>query len=451
MPLSVKRKDNWLAWLEKQKPDEWSEEDEIALGDALWCCKQAASIAKNENDMGNVWYAETWLKNLKERVQSQLQWKPSEKHKFNIGDIISNGQAVYRVDDITKNCIGQDCYSLVNVESEENGTRYISLTDSEGKHSNVGEIAFLCELVDKSFEKQGEQKPTDKDKPKFKVGDWVVSSYGKVNQVIAVDLDGDGFTLDDYTYFSGSWKDNYHLWTIQDAKGGDVLVSKFKQPFIYNGNYDEHNVGAYCGIVCDGSRFIETYNVCQWTDNKKIKPATKEQCDALMKAIDDAGFTFDFEKKELKKIKKNPAWSEEDDNMLNRLILHFDWTGNYRFTKSDCDAAQNWLISLKERVGCEVNCTTTKEWSEEDERMRQYVVNDLRFIKQLVNDRNYAVSVEMVEKEIDWLKSLRPQNTWKPSEDQMEALVRCVDYLEDSDNEDLLVMESLLEQLKELC
>ncbi|MDD6017166.1 MAG: hypothetical protein PUC18_12990 [Prevotellaceae bacterium] len=143
MPLSVKRKDNWLAWLEKQKPDEWSEEDEIALGDALWCCKQAASIAKNENDMGNVWYAETWLKNLKERVQSQLQWKPSEKHKFNIGDIISNGQAVYRVDDITKNCIGQDCYSLVNVESEENGTRYISLTDSEGKHSNVGEIAFF--------------------------------------------------------------------------------------------------------------------------------------------------------------------------------------------------------------------------------------------------------------------------------------------------------------------
>jgi hypothetical protein len=45
----------------------WSEEDEKGLSDALWCCKQAASIAKDENDMGNAWYAEHWLKTLKER------------------------------------------------------------------------------------------------------------------------------------------------------------------------------------------------------------------------------------------------------------------------------------------------------------------------------------------------------------------------------------------------
>ena len=64
-----------------QKP--WSEKDEVALGDALWCCKQAASIAKNENDMGNVWYAETWLKSLKDRVGCEANcttmWKPSEE------------------------------------------------------------------------------------------------------------------------------------------------------------------------------------------------------------------------------------------------------------------------------------------------------------------------------------------------------------------------------------
>ena len=47
----------------------WSEEDETALGDALWCCKQAASIAKDENDMGNAWYAEKWLKSLKQRME----------------------------------------------------------------------------------------------------------------------------------------------------------------------------------------------------------------------------------------------------------------------------------------------------------------------------------------------------------------------------------------------
>lgn len=55
----------------------WSEADETALCDALWCCKQAACIAKDENDMGTIWYAETWLKSLKDRVQPQ--WKPSEE------------------------------------------------------------------------------------------------------------------------------------------------------------------------------------------------------------------------------------------------------------------------------------------------------------------------------------------------------------------------------------
>ena len=53
---------------DEQKPA-WSEADEIALIDALWCCKQAASIAKDENDMGNAWYAEHWLKSLKDRLK----------------------------------------------------------------------------------------------------------------------------------------------------------------------------------------------------------------------------------------------------------------------------------------------------------------------------------------------------------------------------------------------
>ena len=58
---------------EMQKPAEWSEEDEIALGDALWAIRQATTIAKDENDMGNLWYAEKWLKSLK----PQPHWKPS--------------------------------------------------------------------------------------------------------------------------------------------------------------------------------------------------------------------------------------------------------------------------------------------------------------------------------------------------------------------------------------
>lgn len=78
--------ENMVAWLEKQgeKKPAWSEEDESALGDALWAIKQARSIAKDENDMGNLWYAENWLKSLKDRVQLQpkQEWSEEDEKKI---------------------------------------------------------------------------------------------------------------------------------------------------------------------------------------------------------------------------------------------------------------------------------------------------------------------------------------------------------------------------------
>ena len=54
----------------EQKPA-WSEEDEVGFGDAMWAIEQASSIAKNENDMANFWYAERWLKSIKERMKGE--------------------------------------------------------------------------------------------------------------------------------------------------------------------------------------------------------------------------------------------------------------------------------------------------------------------------------------------------------------------------------------------
>jgi len=79
-----------LAWLEKQDEQKpaWSEEDEIALSDALWVIKQARTIAKDENDMGNLWYAERWLKSLKERYT----WKPSDEQMGTLEQWLKDNQ-----------------------------------------------------------------------------------------------------------------------------------------------------------------------------------------------------------------------------------------------------------------------------------------------------------------------------------------------------------------------
>lgn len=109
---------------------------------------------------------EYW-KGYKDGVKKILD-KYSETHKviepkFKIGDIISNGKVEYRIDGITKNCLGQDSYFLVNIEDEEKGLRKLIVTDSEGKHHYFGETEWLCEQVDRQFKKKelkNEQKST---------------------------------------------------------------------------------------------------------------------------------------------------------------------------------------------------------------------------------------------------------------------------------------------------
>ena len=125
--------DSWLSWLKKQ-----GEQKSVISDDALR--EGIAHFGITQYQIDN------WLKKY---VEVEKQSK--QKHKFNIGDIISNGQAVFRVDNITKNCIGQDCYFLVNVEYEKKGIRYHILIDSQGNRSHLGEITWLCEQVDESF------------------------------------------------------------------------------------------------------------------------------------------------------------------------------------------------------------------------------------------------------------------------------------------------------------
>lgn len=96
---------------------------------------------------------------------------------------------------------------------------------------------------------------------------------------------------------------HYHLWTIQDAKDGDVLYSlDSNQPFIYKKRNRCEQATAYCGLNMYGKFFVWGTKDCAITLNNYV-PATKEQRDALMKAMNNAGYEWDAEKKELKNEK----------------------------------------------------------------------------------------------------------------------------------------------------
>lgn len=83
------------------------------------------------------------------------------------------------------------------------------------------------------------------------------------------------------------------------------------------------------------------------------------------------------------------------------------------------------------------------EWSEEDEAYLDHIVTAVKmyYTDYDGNENPFRESL------LDWLKSLRPQNMWKPSDEQINALY---DVLNPCDGVDKKTLESLYEQLKAL-
>ena len=162
---------------------------------------------------------------------------------------------------------------------------------------------FFKKMQESGYEWNAEKKVLKNLKPKFNVGDWIVSANGKVNQVISVDADNvdfDGYTLDDGVYFSGTWCNSYHLWTIKDVKDGDVLATD-KGVFIY-AKVLYNKPYAYCGIDKFGV-FKDNCLNNNWTNSVyNIHPATIEQHELLFRKMKEEGYQWDKNKKELIKL-----------------------------------------------------------------------------------------------------------------------------------------------------
>ena len=83
------------------------------------------------------------------------------------------------------------------------------------------------------------------------------------------------------------------------------------------------------------------------------------------------------------------------------------------------------------------------KWSEEDEVKINRIVACLENLNVADND--------ILLKDIDWLKSLRPQNKWKPSEEQMSLLQAIINEPNNAASESCqIVLKDILEQLKKL-
>ena len=365
----------------------------------------------------------------------------------------------------------------IKTSNEESLT--ITKIDEKGYWS---EDLFICGFDEECIWDLVKQKHVDKVEPKFKVGDWVIDKQGIVHQIANVIENVTNHTYGYDIVGGGYFNDNtegVRLWTIQNAKPGDVLCDG-TTIFIFKDLLSDGSVMSYCDYDTDSG---ESDAFCPLAMNlmcSKITPATKEQRNKLEKAITEAGYRWDTDKNGLRKVEQKstwsgeddynlqcciakvqsdidngrigtnrellswlksikdrvqpqPKWSEEDENVINHLLAICAGAKRYRqfagCSQDDVTKYQTWLKSLRPQP--------KQEWSEEDER----------FIKR-IHSLLYAINERDFEDIHAWLKSLRPQNIWKPSEEQIEALRLAMGYLSERHNR--YAADSLYNGLKSL-
>ena len=290
------------------------------------------------------------------------------------------------------------------------------------------------------LEKQGEQKPTDKVEPKFKVGDWII--FNGLSLFIKEVVQGYYRTISvDGILCSYDWyiDDAARLWTIQDAKDGDVLT--YPDGSITLFKYMDENIYMAHVLWVDGH--IELNNSCAVSN---VHPATKVQRNNLEKAMADAGYTFDFKKKELKKIEQKPTeWSEEDERTYKSVLYAFEHRfplncEQQEFVKSLRPQKNNWEIVTKGIYFKEPVLVRRKDKSDSWEGYR--VCSD------------YTLNPQTDECYIR-IKDINNQKLWKPSKEQMVALDGICSYIRNKAeweiSQDMVSdLYKLSEQLKKL-
>ena len=187
------------------------------------------------------------------------------------------------------------------------------------------------------------EKTTDMVEPKFNVGDWVVNSSGDVWHIDSFDKKNYQVSNgNEYNYFPIAKQNEMHLWTIQDAKNGDVLTED-SCTFIIERMKSNGDAIVHCCLF-DDDDFDLGFTL--GFDVDSTYPATKEQRDILFSKMKESGYEWDVDKKELKKVEEKPAWSEEDEHLLLELQKVISLSRDVEWV----NGLSAWLVSLKSRL-----------------------------------------------------------------------------------------------------
>ena len=260
------------------------------------------------------------------------KWKPTDEDIINCIGMCLTDANEQRFKDYGTNL--KECLAWLEKQGlstfdkcHQEGDRIVE--NSDGTHFNISQLERVAKV-----------------EPKFHEGDWIVNNNSEgVCQV--TEIRDDEYCLwpldaEIMGYLRIIDVDNdYHLWTIQDAKSGDILSSKDKSNILIFRNLDTStSFSSYYNIAGKGE--------LGWSNNCFI-PATKEQRNLLFQKMKEAGYEWDAEKKELRKMEQKSKWSENDEDNLN-MAIYFMRSENTPYSPTDVEPVVEWLCGLKQRM-----------------------------------------------------------------------------------------------------
>ena len=187
--------------------------------------------------------------------------------------------------------------------------------------------------------------------PKFKIGDWVTDGISKC-QVHFIDDTHYWYSENCILGNIESVDKQYHLWTIQDAKDGDVLAFNDETIVIFKDLYNKTSFHSYCHVE-DGIFTISKEDMPDWWEGEGFYPATKEQCNILFQKIKESGYEWKSEIKTLEKMVKpkfkvgDRIKNKTDIWLANRTIKSYDKNIGYFTTINDwvrIEDQDNWEL-----------------------------------------------------------------------------------------------------------
>lgn len=218
----------------------------------------------------------------------------------------------------------ENCLSPIRIYNE--CSNYVDL-DKKGRYFNCKgdeECILFPSKYQRDWSKFTAPWYKKEPEPKFKVGDWVVNKFGDSWHI--VNLDKKNYQVSDgkgnYNYFPISKQDEMHLWTIQDAKDGDILACNEEILLFKSYSKLQGRISLYCWYNGHTNNFHskEVIDILLTTRNK-VYPATKEQRDLLFQKIKEAGYKWNVKTKTLDKLVKpkfDPKTLKPFDKVLVR-------------------------------------------------------------------------------------------------------------------------------------